>query len=448
MKDLIKKINDLLACSKNHLDWRNWVQAFPKLQQAKATEIVTKIKQFLLKSSKSTEREIDFVNDIDAAIVEQPRDYIHWGLYLTVFFILVAIVWAHFAVLDEITAGEGKVIPSSRIQVIQNLEGGILANLLVTEGQLVNKDQVLLYIDDTKFESSYREGHSRYLALLAAANRLEAEAQGKPLEFVEEVTEKAPQIVVQETQLFESRKRALEESLASLRRSYELALKELQMTEPLIKKGAVSEVELLRLRRQVNDLKGQIEDRRNQFRADAQLELNRNRADIAGLIQNNVANQDRVTRATVRSPVRGIVKRIYVSTIGGVIQPGMDILEVVPVEDELLIEAKIRPTDIAFLHPGQIATVKISAYDFAIYGGLQAQLEHISADTITDEKTNESYYQIYVRTDKNYLGSIEKPLPIIPGMTATVEIITGKKSVLQYLLKPLLKAKEKALRER
>lgn len=370
-------------------------------------------------------------------------------LYVLAGFTVVALIWAHQAELDEVTVGQGKVIPSSQIQSIQNLEGGILSQLHVKEGDLVDKDQILLRIDDTKFVSSYREGRVRYLALLASNARLLAQATGARPSFPKEVRAEAPELVKIETSLFESQMRALDAALATINRSYQLAKDELDRTSSLIDRGAVSEVEILRLRRQVNDLRGQIEDKRNKFRADSQTELNKNQADISSLSEASISSQDRVTRAIVRSPLRGIVKKIHVVTIGGVIQPGMAIMEIVPLEDTLLIEAQVKPADIAFLRLGQAAMVKVTAYDFSVYGGLDGKLEHISADTITDEKRGESYYLIRVRTDTNFIkGKGKKPLPIIPGMTVSAEVLTGQKSVLDYLLKPFLKARERALRER
>ncbi|MDO8465680.1 MAG: HlyD family type I secretion periplasmic adaptor subunit [Gallionella sp.] len=369
-------------------------------------------------------------------------------LYAVLSFLLLAVVWAHYAILDEVTSGTGKVIPSSQVQVIQNLEGGILSELSVREGDVVSKDQVPLRIDDTKFVSSYKEGRARYLALLAANARLLAQTTGEKPVFSKEIRNGAPESVKAESALFDSQMKALDASIGSVYRSYQLAKEELDKTMPLLQKGSASEVEILRLQRQVNDLRGQVDDKRNEFHAGAQSELNKNLLEIEGLAQTNISSADRMTRTVVRSPVQGVIKKLYVVTIGGIIQPGMSIMDIVPIEDNLLIEAQVRPSDIAFLRPGQDAIVKITAYDFSVYGGIRGKLEHISADTIVDEKRGESYFLIRVRTDTNFVQSGSKQLPIIPGMTADVEILTGRKSILSYLLKPLLKAKEKALRER
>ena len=388
----------------------------------------------------------DFMPDVKAAAVLDVNPWAGTTLLLLMLLLAAGYFWASTAELDVVTMGTGRVIPSSREQVIQSLEGGILVEMRVREGDVVDKDQVLLRIDDTRFGASYRETGSRITALRAGIARLRAEASGAPLAFPADV--RADQIKV-ETELYSSRRQQLEESLASLKRSHQLADEELRMTAPLVKNGVVSEVELLRLQRQVNELLANLQERQNKFRADARAELAKNEAELAAISEGNTARADQVKRTIVRAPMRGTVKNIRLNTIGGVVQPGVDIMEIIPAEDQLLIEARIKPSDVAFLHPGLPATVKITAYDFSIYGGLQGSLEQISADTIRDEKkADESYYKIQVRTKESHLQGKEGPLPIIPGMTATVEILTGHKTVLDYLLKPLLKAKENALRER
>ena len=370
------------------------------------------------------------------------RAFAHIILWTSAVFILVAIIWANYAILDEVTTGEGKVIPSSEIQVIQNLEGGIIQKIFVKEGEIVKKDQILMQIDNTRFMSSYAEAEKKIDALKLEIIRINAEiSQTQPV-FPEDLKKNYPNLVKDQQSLYESRMR----ELVQLTKSLELAQKELDMTRPLLKNGSVSEVEVIRLDRTVNEIKGNID----KFKSDELDKLNKARGDLSALIEANKADKDRLTRTTVRSPVYGIIKQIKTTTIGGVVQPGSDIIEVVPLDDTLLIEAKIRPADIGFIHPGQKAVVKITAYDFSIYGGLEGEVEQISADTIIDEndKKNESYYVIRVRTYKNHLGTAQKPLPIIPGMLATVDILTGKKSVLDYILKPIIKAKHSALRER
>ena len=392
--------------------------------------------------------DLEFMSDTRAAVTRESHILASGVLYLTALFLVIAVVWAAFAYLDEVAVGTGRVIPSRQIQVIQNLEGGILAELKVLEGQMVAKDDVLLRLDDTRFNATWREAHAKRLALLAAIARLTAEAQGTQLAYPVEVTREAPQIVQQESALYSRRRKALEQTLEGLQRSLKLATQELAMSEPLVAKGAISEVEVLRLRRQANELQTNIDERRNRFRAEANEELVKQKTELAGLTESSVAMEDRVQRTLVRSPVRGLVKTIHTRTIGAVIQPGAAILEIVPVEDSLLIEAQVRPEDIAFIHTGQPATVKISAYDFSIYGGLHGVVEHVSADSIIDEKRGVTFYKVLVRTQNASIEHNGRTLQIMPGMTATVDVLTGKKTVLYYLLKPVLKARERAMRER
>jgi len=392
--------------------------------------------------------DLEFMSDTRAAITRESHFLTSGVLYLTAIFLVVAVVWAAYATLDEVAIGTGRVIPSSQVQVIQNLEGGILAELKVAEGQMVAKDDVLLRIDDTRFNATWREAHAKRLSLLAAIARLTAEAQSTTLAYPVEVTREAPQIVQQESALYNRRRQTMEQTLEGLQRSLKLATQELAMSEPLVAKGAISEVEVLRLRRQANELQTNIDERRNRFRAEASEELVKQKTELAGLTESTVAMEDRVQRTLVRSPVRGLVKTIHTRTIGAVIQPGAAIIEIVPVEDSLLIEAQVRPEDIAFIHPGQKATVKISAYDFSIYGGLHGVVEHVSADSIVDDKRGVSFYKVLVRTQNASLENQGRTLQIMPGMTATVDVLTGRKSVLDYLLKPVLKARERALRER
>lgn len=358
------------------------------------------------------------------------------------------LVWAHFAVLDEVTIGVGKIVASSQVQVIQNMEGGILSKLDVREGDFVKAEQPLLHIDDTRFVSSFREGRMRHLALQAANVRLMAEARGGVPEFSLALQREAPDVVKSELLLFNTRRTELDDSIANIQKSLNSAMQELEMNQPLLVRGAVSEVELLRLRRQVSELQGQIDERRNKFRSEAQSEYNKNRAELEVSHASSIAAKDRVTRTTVRAPIDGIVKRVMVTTIGGVIQPGEKIMEIVPTDDHLLVEVKIKPSDIAFIRPGQQAMVKISAYDYSVYGGIKGTVEQISADAIDEDRKDESYYKVLVRTERNYLGESAKHLPIIPGMTATAEVMTGQKSILDYLLKPLLKIQQNAMRER
>jgi adhesin transport system membrane fusion protein len=431
----------------------------------------------------------EFMSEVSAATLESGHRAGHSLLILSVTFFLVAGWWAYITSLDEVTRGEGKVIPSSKIQVIQNLEGGILSDVLVTEGQIVEKDQVLLKIDDTRFSSSVRETELKYYELLARSTRLKAESDSVDFIVPEEVISANPILAGNERALYLSRQRELRSAIqvlelqqaqrrqelierrakqSQLIEGYELSNKELKMSEPLVDLGVISEVEVLRLKRTVNQLYGEMEANRLaiprtqsalneaqqkvieqtiQFKTDAASQFSEVNAELSRTRETIFSAKDRVTRTQVRSPLKGTIKQLKINTVGGIIQPGMDLLEIVPIEDNLLIEAKIRPSDIAFLHPGQEAMVKLTAYDFSIYGGLPAKLERISADTIKDEK-DESFYLIYLRTDKNYIFHNNVKLNIIPGMTTTVDILTGKKTVFDYLLKPILKARNEALRER
>lgn len=370
------------------------------------------------------------------------KTFTHIILWTSLLFIVLAIIWANYAILDEVTTGEGKVIPSSEVQIIQNLEGGIVQNIFVKEGEVVKKDQTLMQIDNTRFMSSYAEAEKKIDALEIEIIRLNAQINKQKPVFPKNFTKTYPHLVQDQMSLYESRMRELNQ----LETALELAQKELNLTRPLLKGGSVSEVEVIRLERTVSEIKGNID----KFKSEQLDRLNKARSELFALVEANKADKDRLTRTTVLSPVYGIVKQIKIKTIGGVIQPGSDLIEIVPLDDTLLIEAKIRPSDIGFIHPGQKAMVKITAYDFSIYGGLEGVVEQISADTIVDEtdKKEESFYVVKVRTEKNHLGTTKNPLPIIPGMQATVDILTGHKSVLQYILKPIIKAKQSALRER
>jgi membrane fusion protein, adhesin transport system len=376
----------------------------------------------------------------------------HWLTYSLVYlvlgFILVFVFWAWRAEVEVVTTGSAKVIPSSKVQIVQNLEGGILEELLVAEGEIVKRDQVLARISDTTFASNYRESRARQLALRAAIARQQAEVTGAQPSFPSEVAKERPDFVREELALFRARQQELKESLDNFAITLGMVREELKLSEPLVKAGAISEVEILRLRRQEAENKARMDDRRNQFRAAAQGELRQSQVELSRLEESIVAMQDRVRRTTVRSPMDGVVKTLKITTRGAVIQPGSDIMEIVPIEDRLLVETRISPSDVGFLRPGQQAMVKVSAYDFSIYGGLEGKVEHISADTITDARANEVYYLVFVRTEKNSISAGDKNLTVIPGMTAGVDILTDRKTILQYIMKPFLRARETAMRER
>ncbi len=395
--------------------------------------------------------DIDYIGDIKQAVLSESSPWANTLLYSIVLFFIVAVFWANNAYLDVITSGQGKVIPSSQVQVVQNLEGGIVDKIFVSEGDTVKKGQKLVQIDDTRFAASYNENLAKYMAILGSVARLEAEVKGEDkVVFPKILHEKGKDIIASESQLFDTRKEQLDSNLYNLHGNLELADKELKITEPLVKEGLMSQLELLRLQREINEIKGQINTEEDKFQSEAQKQLTAKEGELAALSEQLKAVKDRKDRTMVVSPVPGIVKKINIVTEGGVIQPGMDIMEIVPSEDSLLIEAKISPSDIAFVNIGDDAVVKISAYDYAIYGGLKGKVNHISADTIQEqgEKEEKSYYKIYVITDTNYIVHDNLKYYIRVGMTVTTDVLTDKKTVLDYILKPILRARERALRER
>lgn len=397
------------------------------------------------------------------------------------------ICYAGFATVDEVTRGEGKVIPSRQVQVVQSLDGGMVSEIHVRVGQVVSTGDALLTVDPTRVMSSLRESRAEYLALKAKAARLSAIANGREFVPPAEVEKEAPQLVAQERAHYESQRAELAASISiaerqrdqrsqelqeartrrdQARRALEYAQEEYDRTKPLLKTGAISEMDLLRLEREVSRLHGDRDqaaaqvsrmqaaiseaDRKMQevalqYRNQARSDLTVANSRLGQITEGSVGLADRVKQTVVRAPVRGTVKQLLANTVGGVVQPGKDLVEIVPLDDALLIEAKVVPRDIAFLRPGQAATVRFTAYDFSIYGGMEGALEEIGADTIADERGN-AFYVVRVRTKSATLG--ERALPIIPGMVAEVDILTGKKSILSYLLKPVLRARAVALTER
>ena len=357
-------------------------------------------------------------------------------------------VWSYFATLDEVTVGTGKVSTSIRAQLIESLDGGIVSALLVHEGDIVKKGQILARLDPKRFQSNYGEAAARARALRASSERLRSELTGEPLKFSAS-TLAEPALVARERQLYDSRRRNLNETVANLQESYRLVIAELKMTQPLVAKGAASQVEVIRLQRQASELQGKIDDARNQYALRAREEQVKNNADLDAQLEVMAGKEDQLDRVTMISPVRGIVKDIQVMTVGGVLQPGGKLMEIVPLEDQLLIETRINPRDIAYIRPGLPATVKITAYDSSIYGNLDGTVEIVSPDTLQDEvRRDQYYYRVYVRTKSAELrNKAGRKFPILPGMVASVEIKTGQKTVLDYLIKPLNKVKE-ALRER
>lgn len=431
----------------------------------------------------------DFAADAEWTAAEHNPRGARALVRITALALVVLVAWAALARIDEVTRGEGKVIPSRQLQVLQSLDGGMVQEILVREGEQVKEGQPLLKVDPTRFVSSLKENRAQYLSLLAKAARLEAISSGKPFALPDAIQREVPELAAQELSLYQSKKAELEAAIGVAQQqviqrsqelkevqarreqasqSYDLTAKELNATRPLLKSGAVSDVEILRLERDVARYRGERDSANAQipriqaaigeasrkqqevdlaFRNQAKSELSETMGKLSSLSEGSVGLADKVKQSEIRSPVNGTVKQLFVNTVGGVVQPGKDLIAIVPGEDTLLLEAKVLPRDIAFLHPGQSALVKFTAYDFSVYGGLDGVLENIGADSITDEKGN-TYYLVKVRTKTGYLEENGKRLPIIPGMVAEVDIRTGKKTILSYLLKPVLRAKANALTER
>jgi adhesin transport system membrane fusion protein len=393
----------------------------------------------------------EFVADLQQALLGQRSGTPVRMLLLIAVIVVSALIWAAWARVEEITQASARVIPKSREQVIQSLEGGLLAELKVNEGDIVERGQILLKIDPKRAGALYRESYVKVTALKAMLARLQAEAYERALVFPADVR-MHPDIMEQERSAFAARRAALSDALAALERSYALSSREIELAEPLAQRGLMSQIELLKLRRQANELRMQIAERRHRFQNDAAAELAKVEMELSQTSENLVGRADVMARTAVQAPVRGVVKNIRINTIGGVIQPGEHIMEIVPLEEQLLMEAKVKPADVAFLRPGLPTTVKLSAYDFAIYGGLKGSIQLISPDTLRDDartapRGDDTYYRVLVLTDTNTLEAGGKSLPIIPGMTGSVEIRTGEKSILSYLLKPMLRGRE-AFRER
>ena len=409
-----------------------------------------------------------FANDIRAAVELRTPRTSRLVLLCTLALLVAGVVWAHFAVLDEVKRGNGRVISSRQTQVLQSLEGGLVLEILVREGDIVKQGQVLMRIDDTKFSADLGEVRERRASNAARVARLQAEVIGaeKPV-FSEELVKLAPQIVETEQNLFAARVKKISQDIdvlaqqeTRLAASLKLLNREVEITRNLYAQKVVPEIEMLRLERQASEIRGQLAETQSRitniktaFRSQSEEDLAKSRGDLAVLEENIKSAQDRVRRADLKSPVNGIVNKLNVTTVGAVVQPGANLRDFVPLDDSLLVEGRIRPQDIAFIRAGQDAVVKITAYDSSVYGSLKGKVERISADTIADDKPErgekgETFYRVMVRTDKNHLGTAETPLPIIPGMVSTVEILTGAKSVLDYIVKPARMLRDEALRER
>ncbi len=382
----------------------------------------------------------------DGRLTPAPR-IVLWATFIS---LAVLVTWAYHATIDQITRAPGSVIASSRTQVIQSQDGGTLEALLVREGDVVEAGQVLARLERTRAETAFLEAKARAAALAAAHARLSAEVFGKPLAFGPE-TQDYPEFRENQASLKAKRKAALDEEIAALDRTRRLVEQELQMNQPLVASGDVSRTEILRLQRQIADLQAQATNRRNRFFQEAQAELSKTLEDLTGVMQQLAQRQSQLEQTELRAPVRGVVKNVRITTQGGVIRPGEEVLQIVPLEDDLVIEAKVSPADIAFLAPGLDAVIKIDAYDYTIYGGLPGRLTFISADTMKEDlrQGEAPYYRVQIRTtSRQFPNRPQAKLDIQPGMTATAEIKTGERTVFQYLTKPVLKTLNEALGER
>ncbi|MDH3209889.1 MAG: HlyD family type I secretion periplasmic adaptor subunit [Burkholderiaceae bacterium] len=394
--------------------------------------------------------DIVLLGEMRAAQVVESTPRTNWALYLMALVVVCVFIWASLARVNEITNAEARIVPDGREQVIASLEGGILRELLVSEGTQVFEGQDLAQLDPTRFEAQQNEGQGKVLALKATAVRLTAEANGQPLRFPPEMSA-IPTAVEGETEAYAARQRALNEAVGANHRSVALLQRELRLAESLAAKGLMSDVEVMRLNREVNDLKLQSQERINRYRQEASTELVRVRTEMAQLQEQMVIRDDALRRTVLKSPVRGLIKNIRINTVGGVVAPGAPIMEIVPISQRVLVEARIKPSDIGFIRVGQAATVKLSAYDYTTYGGLLGKIQYISPDALADParatSSDATYYRALVRADRSTLRARGKPLPVIPGMTGVVEMHTGERSVLSFILRPMLKSRE-AFRER
>jgi adhesin transport system membrane fusion protein len=436
-----------------------------------------------------SEFDYEFMNSLSAAVMQRRPNRMHWVLVSFVTVITLFIIWASFAQIDEISRGNGKVVPSGQNQILKNLEGGIISDIFIREGDYVKKDQVLIRINNEKSESSVASSTLKALSLKAQIMRLKAELEHIPFNKATIQEANTNQFLENEFQLYEINKQQLESQIQTLKEqlnqkqsqlqdatqskkhleiSLSMITKEVEMTEPMVQRGIRSQVDFLKLQREQNDARQkyqssslsidkskseikEIESKINEVyeanKSKVHQELNEKISELKELEATSTAYKDQVDRTTVKSPSNGIVQKLYVNTIGGAVTPAQDLIEIVPTDYNLIVEVKILPSDIAFIYQGQKAIVKFSAYDFSIFGGLNGNVVNISPDTIT-EKDEKTYYLVRIQTEKNYLGSMNKPMKIIPGMVADADIITGKKSILDYILKPILKTRQYTFTER
>lgn len=396
-----------------------------------------------------SQKESLFVGSVHTALINEPLPRAVWVLYLLLAVLVAGVGWASMATVDEVTRSDGRIVPDGKEQVITSLESGVLAKLMVREGQEVEAGQPLVELDPTRAEAAQNESQLKRLGLAAQVARLRAEALGQPLKFPADV-QKVQRLVDGETEVHETRRRVLDEAVASINRSVALLAREQKMAQDMSAKGLMSDVEVMRLTRQVNELQQQRNERISRFRQEASTDLSRLQTELAQMDEQLVVRRDALQHTIVKSPVRGLVKNIRMNTVGGVVSTGATIMEIVPLGPRVLIEARIKPRDVGFVQVGQSAVVKLAGYDYNVNGGLHGKIEYISPDALGESEKpggEGTYYRAVIASEQNTLRMRGEPLPVIPGMTASVEIRTGERSVLSYLLRPMMKSRE-ALRER
>ncbi len=468
-------------------------ESISEVKNEKKKTVSTFFDKNLYHTNKSlSKKDYEFMNSLSAATMQMQPKKLHWVLVAFVVTVTIFIVWASYAEIDEIARGSGKVVPSGQNQILQNLEGGIVSEILVKEGDTVIKDQTLIRINNEKSESTMASSALRILFLQAQTQRLQAELNQAPFSFTKSENEQLNQFFENEKRTYDVNKQQLESQIQILNEqmnqrksdlkdaiqsqehfkiSLSMITEEVKMTKPMVDRGIRSQVDFLKLQREENDaeqkfnssgltiekinsevseIENKIKEAKETYVLKAGQEFNEKLTELKELQASSSAYEDQVSRTTVKSPSNGIVQKLYVNTIGGAIKPAQDLIEIVPTDFNLIVEIKVLPSDIAFIYQGQKAIIKFSAYDFAIFGGLNGKVINISPDTITEKDGNQdkTYYLVRIQTDKNFLGSEAEPRKIIPGMIADADIITGKKTILDYILKPILKTKQYTFTER
>lgn len=416
---------------------------FPGSREKRDKEVEEETKRQLLSKRPKSET-IDFISESRETAYENAPTTVRFTIYFILTIVISALIWAALSDIDITVNSQGKVIPSSHVQVVQNLEGGIISKIYVKEGNIVKKGQTLVEMDDTRFRSEYNEKRAKLNVLESEIIRLKAESEGsEKLDYSPQFERENPELVQHARHLFKQNNAALQKNLAVMQESYDLAKKELDIVTPLTRQGIMSNLEMIRLEREVNGFKGKITELKESHYKQAREELNKITAEHKIVKEQITASRDRMIRTEVKSPVDGIINKLHVTSIGEVVTPDEKILEIVPLDDTLSIQINVPPSKIGFIKKGQHASIKISAYDFAIYGDVKGYVERISSDSIKDEK-GEEYYYVTVKADKNYIGNPKDNLTILPGMTVTASITTTKRTVLSYFLKPLFKIRDEA----